>query len=88
METQTGRSAVHVSANELAGVCERFGLAPQSADEGDDPMYSKRKYVRRRLLAVTRDDLLELARKIHEEFPTDELALLVGSPATAVSMAN
>jgi hypothetical protein len=61
----------HVSANELAGVCESFGLAPQSTDEGDDPMYSKRKYVRRRLLAVTRDDLLELARKIHEEFPTE-----------------
>lgn len=69
----------HVSANELAGVCESFGLAAQSGDD-DDPMYSKRKYVRRRLLASTREDLIELARKVYEEFPTTELAQLIGSP--------
>lgn len=43
-------------------------------------MNSKRSYVKRRLHAVTRDGLIELARKVHEEYPTDELALLVGSP--------
>lgn len=69
----------HLSANELAGVCESFGLPPQSPGE-DDPMSSKRSYVRRRLLAATREELLELARKVHEEYPTTELALLVGSP--------
>ena len=69
----------HLSANELAGVCESFGLAPQSPDE-DDPMASKRSYVRRRLHASTREELLDLARKVHEEYPISELAQLVGSP--------
>jgi len=70
---------LHVSANELAGVCESFGLSPQSPDE-DGPMTSKRSYVKRRLHASTRDALIELARKVHEEYPHDDLALLVAAP--------
>ena len=69
----------HVSANELAGVIESFGLPPQSPDE-DGPMASKRSYVKRRLQSMSRDDLILLARKVHEEYPHDELAMLVGSP--------
>lgn len=43
-------------------------------------MASKRSYVKRRLLALDRDELIALARKVHEEFPADELAVLVASP--------
>jgi hypothetical protein len=68
-----------VSAYELADICVSFGLPPESPDE-DGPMSSKRSYVRRRLHTQSRDELLELACKVHEEYPTDELALLVGSP--------
>jgi hypothetical protein len=68
-----------VSAYELADICVSFGLPPESPDE-DGPMSSKRSYVRRRLHTQSRDELLDLARKVHEEYPTDELALLVGSP--------
>jgi hypothetical protein len=69
----------HVSANELAGVCVSFGLPPQSPDE-DDPMMSKRSYVKRRLHTMTPDDLIALARTVHAEYPHDDLAVLVGSP--------
>jgi hypothetical protein len=59
----------------LLACAEIFGLPSQSPDE-DDPMSSKRSYVKRRQLAAPRDDVILLARKIHEEFPTDELAAL------------
>lgn len=68
-----------VSAYELADICVSFGLPPESPDE-DGPMSSKRSYVRRRLHTQSRDELLELARKVHEEYPTAELAPLIGSP--------
>jgi hypothetical protein len=62
-----------VSANELDAVCDTLGFAPQP-DGGDDPMASKRKYVRSRLWdRRTLGDLAEMARRVDEEFGDERL---------------
>ena len=58
------------SANMLADVCEGFGLAPGTRDEA---FSSKRNYVMKRLLPLSSDRLLDLARQILTEFPNAEL---------------
>ncbi|MBN2447246.1 MAG: hypothetical protein JXO22_10995 [Phycisphaerae bacterium] len=69
----------HVSAGELADICVSYGLEPQTPDE-DPPMSSKRSYVKRRLRSLSREALLDVARSVHEDYPTPTLAQLVGSP--------
>jgi hypothetical protein len=65
-----------VSAHDLADECVRFGLPPQSAEE-QDPMSGKIRYVARRLREHSLDDLLILARNVHEEYETPQLAHLL-----------
>lgn len=79
MRTAITEALYPISAYELADICVAFGLAPKGADE-DEPFSSKRGYIKRRVNTMPRDDLLDLAREVHEEYPTDELAMLVGSP--------
>lgn len=43
-------------------------------------MSSKPAYIKRRVNIMPREDLLGLARRVYEEYPTAELAALVGSP--------
>lgn len=69
-----------VNARELAHICESFGLDPQSPDE-DDPMSSKRSYVKRRILSHSREALLDLGRAVNDEYPTEDLQKLVAAPA-------
>lgn len=67
-----------VSATDLADVCVvLLGLAPPR-DEHDDPMSSKRRYVRQRLMSKTVPELIDLAHKVVEEYGDTELAAAVG----------
>lgn len=68
-----------ISAYQLADICVAFGLPAKGPDE-EEPFASKRSYIGRRVNTMPREGLLDLARKVYEEYPTDELALLVGLP--------
>ena len=65
------------SAYELADVCESLGLAPQG---DDDPMRSKMSYVNRRLRGKSHEELVELARRVAEEYGGDHIAPLLLGP--------
>ena len=65
----------YVSANDLAEVCVHLGLAPQG--EGEDPFYSKRAYVRHRLLTKSMDELVEVARNVVAQFGAPELVAVL-----------
>ncbi|MBK3582355.1 hypothetical protein JHN49_00950 [Streptomyces sp. MBT57] len=65
----------YVKANRLAAVCEYLGLAPQGADE--DPFNSKRGYVLARLEDKSLPDLMEIARRVIEEYGDDDLQQLL-----------
>jgi very-short-patch-repair endonuclease len=69
-----------VNARELADICVSFGLDPQNPDE-DDPMLSKRSYVKRRIRSLSRESLLDLARAVNDDYPTEALARLLSPPA-------
>jgi hypothetical protein len=43
-------------------------------------MSSKRSYVKRRLRSLSREALLDVARGVHEDYPTPALGQLVASP--------
>ncbi|TPI67977.1 hypothetical protein FJ420_09250 [Mesorhizobium sp. B3-1-3] len=49
-----------VSANILADVCEGFGLAAGTREEA---FSSKQRYVSKRLVALSREALMDLARR-------------------------
>ncbi|MER9845386.1 abortive infection family protein [Mesorhizobium australicum] len=59
-----------VSANLLADVCEAMGLEPGTRSEA---FSSKQQYVNRRLMKLSPETLLDVARKVHEEYPTVEM---------------
>jgi hypothetical protein len=59
-----------VNANRLHLVCERFGLAPGTRDEA---FSSKRSYVESRLEMLPHDKVLEIAKRVVEEYPDDRL---------------
>ena len=58
------------SANLLADVCEAFGLAPGTRDEAFN---SKHQYVMKRLLPLPPAKVLDLARQILTEYPSEDL---------------
>lgn len=58
------------NANLLPSLCERFGLPPGTRDEA---FSSKRNYVLKRLLPLPRAKLLDVAREVAQEYPTDAL---------------
>ena len=59
-----------VSANRLHLVCERFGLAAGTRDEA---FSSKRLYVESRLETLPHAQVLEIAKRVVEEYPDDRL---------------
>ncbi|MDH4989105.1 abortive infection family protein [Aminobacter anthyllidis] len=63
-----------ISANILADVCEAFGLEPGTRDQA---FSSKQRYVATRLLKLSREQVLEVAQRVLEEYPTEELAKAV-----------
>lgn len=68
--------ALHVvKAYELAAACEYLGLEPQKPDE--DPFNSKRIYVRSRLQRKTLSELVDIARRVINEYGDDDLQALV-----------
>jgi hypothetical protein len=60
-----------VKAYELDAVCEGLGLAP--AGPSENPYDSKKIYIRQRLLRLTMPDLMELGRRVADEYDDDEL---------------
>ncbi|GAB1584074.1 hypothetical protein [Phyllobacterium phragmitis] len=63
-----------ISANILADVCEALGLEPGTREQA---FSSKQRYVATRLLKLSREQMLEVARRVLEEYPTEELAKAV-----------
>jgi hypothetical protein len=63
-----------ISANILADVCEALGLEPGTRDQA---FSSKQRYVATRLLKLTKEQVLVVAQRVLEEYPTDELARAV-----------
>jgi hypothetical protein len=61
------------SAYHTAAVCDRLGMP--SADEGIEPMASKRTYVQNRLSRTPLSELKEIAHRVVEEFPTEAVRL-------------
>lgn len=59
-----------VSANLLADVGEAVGLAPGTRDEA---FSSKQRYVSRRLVKLAREEVLRVAQRVLDEYPTEDL---------------
>ena len=59
-----------ISANMLADVCEAIGLEPGTRDQA---FASKQRYVATRLLKLSREQVLEVAHRTLDEYPTPEL---------------
>ncbi len=66
----------NVKAYNLAEVCVALGLAGQR-DEYDNPAASKRVYVRSRILTKPMPELVDLARRLVEEYDDDKLRALL-----------
>jgi hypothetical protein len=66
---------LHVRAQDLAEVCVYLGLEPKG--DYEDPFTSKRGYVRSRLLAMSLDELAELARKVVAQFGDQDLGRIL-----------
>ncbi|MHA6793763.1 hypothetical protein ACVGVM_09640 [Pseudonocardia bannensis] len=65
------------SANDLAAVCVNLlGLDPPQ-DDNDSPMASKRRYVRQRLMSKSIPEMIDVARKVVEEYGDTDLAAVV-----------
>lgn len=58
-------------AYNVPGICRRYGLADGSDEEA---FRSKFKYVISRIAELTKDRLLELARAVHDDFPSYALS--------------
>lgn len=67
-----------ISANILADVCEAVGLEPGTRDQA---FSGKQRYVALRLLNLSREQVLEVAQRVLEEYPTEELAKAIGRAA-------
>ena len=70
-----GALAESVKAYDLEQVCVSFGLDPAG---GDDPFFSKRVYVKKRLIGKSVSDLMSLAHQVIEEYGDVALEQLVG----------
>ncbi|MBE1874486.1 hypothetical protein [Myceligenerans pegani] len=73
----------HVKAPRLADECDDLQL-PQR-DDLPDPMASKRVYVKARLRGLGIDQLIEVGRQVHHEFPHSDLERLL-NPGAARSV--
>lgn len=62
----------NTSAYETEPICDALGMPPQP-DGGEEPFASKRSYVRRRLIKCDRGQLVEIARRVEDEYGGDEL---------------
>lgn len=64
----------NVSAPNLPEICSTFGMT-----EGDESesYSSKRAYVRKRITGWGENELVQLAKRVHEMYPSDSLQLLV-----------
>jgi very-short-patch-repair endonuclease len=60
------------SALETEQICDALGMPPQP-EGAPDPMASKVGYVRRRLIPCDLDQLLEIARRVEDEYGDGEL---------------
>ena len=67
-----------VSAHDLPPACDALGMPAGPADA--DPMMSKRRYVRNRLIGLASAALGDMARAVAEEYGDAELAALVAPP--------
>jgi hypothetical protein len=65
-----------ISAYDLAHACDALGMPP--GPPGDEPMASKRRYVRNRLATLGSAELAEMARSVATEYGDSELATLIG----------
>lgn len=60
-------------------MCERFGLAPGTRDEASQ---SKTQYVMKRLLSLPRAQVIEIAREVAIDYPTEELDTAISRAST------
>lgn len=73
--------ATELKAYDVAEFCERLGLAPQR--EAEDPFRSKFVYVKSRLQSCNLSELLDIARRILEEWDDAQLQSLIEQARTA-----
>ncbi len=66
------------SALETEQICDALGMPPQP-EGAPDPMASKVGYVRRRLIPCHLDQLLEIARRVEDEYGDGELERYLNS---------
>ncbi|QDT48908.1 hypothetical protein Pan258_29550 [Symmachiella dynata] len=64
----------NISAPQLPAVCRRFGM---DIGEESEAYGSKRSYVRKRITAWNRDQLVELAQKVEDTYPSESLQRLI-----------
>jgi very-short-patch-repair endonuclease len=64
----------HVSAYDLANLCDVVGMPPAEPDS--DPMLSKRRYVRARLLPLGAVELAAIASELCDHVENEELAAI------------
>lgn len=68
----------NVSASEVPAVCKRLGIQAETSDDDKSEAFSsKRRYVRTRILDRTREELLELAKGVLNEFDSPKLTILI-----------
>jgi very-short-patch-repair endonuclease len=67
--------ATCLKAYEVADFCVSIGLEP--AKEGENPMFSKKVYVRTKLVRVNKESLIALARSVAEELGDEALVKLI-----------
>src|SRR5690349_8276682 len=67
-----------ISAHDLDHACDALGMP--AAPEGAKPWDSKRRYVRTRLLPLSRPELEDMVRKVAADIGDDELLALIAPP--------
>lgn len=75
LREQIARAVAAAKAYDVPAACVRLGIqAGVEASDEQEAFGSKRIYVRRRILAWSESDLLDLAARVQREYPSDELA--------------
>lgn len=76
-----------VSAPQLPAICVAFGL---SGGEEGEAYSSKRAYVRKRITGWSKEQLIALARRVEETYPSEALQLLIEEfePATSLQVSS
>lgn len=75
----TNSIAEQYKSYDVADVCSGLLGLPGSRNEYDDPHSSKRSYVRTRLKGKTLAELVEMARKLTEEYNDSDLDALLAN---------